>query len=110
MHNIDLIAKVRLDSLSKHDGMTRKYGRQPLDTCRQVIVNRKHNVNTIQVVFEEHDGYGHGLNVHPELIGEINESHIRDATVVCGRCNGAGKLTLHGVDCAECGGTGRLPS
>ena len=101
-----LLAKIRTDSLSKHEGMTRKYGSLPLDSCKQIIVNRKANGNEVQVVFEECDGYGHGLNVPPEW---ILEDHIASDRMPCPRCAGAGKLTLHGIDCSECSGTGMIP-
>lgn len=101
----DLLVKLRIDSLSKHPGMTRKYSRQDLQTCRQVLVNRKLRENVVQVVFEEHDGYGHGINVQPDM---ILPDHIRESTIECSRCNGAGKLSIHGIDCTECNGTGRV--
>lgn len=101
-----LLEKVRADSLSKHEGMTRKYGSLPLDSCVQVIVNRGNDDNVVQIVFEECDGYGHGLNVPSDW---VLEDHISKSRVPCMRCGGAGKLTIHGVDCHECKGTGKVP-
>jgi len=101
-----LIMAIRADSLSKRPGMTYKYRDHSIETCRQVLVNRRIRENVVQVIFEEHDGYGHGLNVPPDM---ILEEHVRDATIECSRCNGAGKLVLGGIDCTECNGTGRVP-
>ena len=100
-----LIQKIRLDSLSKHDGATKKYGTLPLDSCVQIIVNRGFEDGVIQIVFEEMDGWGHGLKVPDDW---ILEDHISTARKPCPRCGGAGKLTLHGIDCTECVGTGRI--
>ncbi len=106
MDDIELIKSIRLDSLSKHDGMTRRYAKHGIESCKQVLINRKHNSTVLQVVFEEHDGYGHGVNVPPEM---LEYDHLRDHTVPCPRCRGAGKLVLGGIDCTECDGTGRVP-
>ena len=102
----DLLNTIRNDSLSKHDGYTRKYGSLPVDSCTTVIVNRTHDVNIVQVVFEEFDGTGHGVNVPSDW---ILEEHISPDRVTCPRCGGGGKLTMLGVDCTECQGTGKVP-
>jgi hypothetical protein len=101
-----ILQKIRLDSLSKHDGMTYRYGSLPLDSCKTVIVDRNIDSSEIRVVFEESDGYGHGLNVPTDW---LTEDHISRNRVACPRCGGAGKLTLYGVDCTECNGTGKVP-
>jgi len=103
----ELLKRIRADSLSKHDGMTRKYGSLGLDSCKQVIVDREFNSTAVRVVFEEHDGYGHGLNVPP---GWLTEDHISPDRVACPRCAGAGKLVMYGIDCTECQGTGKIVS
>lgn len=107
MNDIELIKSVRLDSLSKHPGKSSRYASRGIESCKQVLINRKHNSNIYQFVFEEYDGFGHGVNVPPEMID--NRDHIRDSTVACPRCGGAGKLTLGALDCTECDGTGRVP-
>jgi hypothetical protein len=103
--NQDLLKKIRLDSLAKHDGATRKYGRLPLDSCLNVIINRPVNAGPTKVVFEEMDGFGHGVNVPQHW---INEDHIGGEKISCLRCAGAGKLTIGGIDCTECHGTGMI--
>lgn len=103
--DINLLNKVRTDSLSKHDGATRKYGTLPLDSCVNIIVNRPVNAGPIQIVFEEMDGFGHGLNVPADW---INEQHIGGEKITCSRCVGAGRLIFGGIDCVECKGTGMV--
>ena len=101
----NLLSKIRADSLSKHAGATRKYGSAPLDSCIQIIVNRPIDSSTVKVVFEEADGWGHGINVPPDW---LTEEHIPRNRKPCPRCGGAGKLTLYGIDCTECSGTGKV--
>ena len=101
-----MLSRIRIDSLSKHDGATRKYGSLPLDSCKQVIVNRDVKTNLYKIVFEEIDGYGHGVNVPPSF---LKPDHISDDRTGCPRCGGAGKLVSHGIDCTECSGTGMIP-
>lgn len=101
----DVIKNIRADSLSKHEGATRKYGSLSLDSCVSVIVNRPIDNSSIKVVFEEFDGFGHGVNVPPEW---LTEDHISSNRMPCPRCGGAGKLVLYGIDCAECEGTGKV--
>lgn len=101
----ELLKKARVDSLAKHEGATKKYGSLPLSSCVSVIVNRPIDSSYVQVVFEEMDGYGHGINVPPDW---FTEDHISRDRIPCPRCGGAGKLTLHGIDCTECEGTGKV--
>lgn len=101
----DILAVIRTDSLSKHEGATRKYGSMELDSCKNIIVNRPVNAGPIKVVFEEHDGYGHGLNVPQDWLAE---DHIGREKISCPRCKGAGKLIIDGEDCHECKGTGMI--
>jgi len=96
---------LRRDSLKNHDGASRKYGSLTVDTCKQVIINRKFDSSEVQIVFEESDGYGHGINVPP---GWLTEDHVPLDRVACPRCAGSGKLKLGGIDCSECLGTGKL--
>ena len=100
-----LLTNLRIDSLSKHDGATKKYGSLPLESCKTVLVNRQARGGPTQVAFEEMDGWCHGINVDPSL---INEDHIGPDKVVCPRCGGPGKLTVYGDDCTECSGTGMV--
>lgn len=100
-----LIAQIRSDSLSKHDGATKKYGSLPLDSCRTVVVNRQARGGPTKVAFEEMDGWCHGLNVPAEW---LNEDHIGPEKMTCPRCGGPGKLVLGGIDCTECKGTGMV--
>ena len=101
-----ILEKIRADSLQKHAGMFRRYGYLDIDTCKQVIVDREIDSTSVRVVFEEHDGYGHGVNVPP---GWLTEDHISQDRLPCPRCGGAGKLTFYGIDCEECKGTGKVP-
>lgn len=101
----DLLSKIRADSLSKHEGATRKYGDQSLDSCKTVIVNRPIDSSVVKVIFEESDGWGHGISVPPDW---LTEDHIPRNRKPCPRCGGAGKLTLYGIDCIECEGTGKI--
>lgn len=101
----DVIKNIRSDSLSKHDGATRKYGTLPLDSCKSIIVNRPIDNAETQVVFEEFDGFGHGLNVPSEW---LTEDHVSTNRMPCPRCGGAGKLVVYGIDCTECKGTGKV--
>lgn len=100
-----VLSSIRTDSLSKHEGATRKYGELELDSCKLVIVNRPVNTGPIKVVFEEHDGWGHGINVPQEW---LNEDHIGGEKISCPKCGGAGKIIIDGVDCTECHGTGMI--
>lgn len=100
-----ILSSIRTDSLSKHEGATRKYGKLELDSCVQVIVNRPVNAGSIKVIFEEHDGWGHGLNVPQEW---LTEDHIGGEKISCIRCGGAGKMAIGDVDCKECHGTGMI--
>lgn len=102
-----LLNKIRADSLAKHEGATKKYGSLPLDSCVQVIVNRPIDSSAVKVVFEESDGWGHGITVPPDW---LTEDHISKDRRPCPRCGGAGKLTLYGIDCTECLGTGKVVS
>lgn len=101
----ELLKKIRTDSLSKHEGATRKYGSLPLESCLGIIVDRPIDSSYVRVVFEESDGWGHGLNVPPDW---LTEDHVPRNRIPCPRCAGAGKLTLHGIDCSECEGTGKI--
>lgn len=103
----DVLKRIRTDSLSKHDGATRKYGTLPLDSCKTIVVNRNIDSSEVKVAFEEMDGWGHGLSVPPDW---LTEDHIARNRKPCMRCGGAGKLTLHGIDCTECNGTGKVVS
>jgi len=102
----EVLKKIRIDSLSRHEGATRKYGGLPMDSCKKVIINRPSDNSTVKVIFEELDGWGHGVNVPPDW---LIEDHISMDREPCKRCGGAGKLTLHGIDCTECKGTGKVP-
>ncbi len=100
-----VLESIRRDSLSKHPGATKKYGDKGMDTCIQVIINRNIDSTSVKVIFEEGDGFGHGLNVPP---GWLTEDHISPDRAPCPRCGGAGKLQINGVDCIECKGTGKI--
>jgi hypothetical protein len=100
-----LLAKIRADSLSQHEGATRKYGSLPINSCLQVIVNYDAKGGPVKVVFEEIDGWGHGLNVPQNW---IVENHVGKPKDRCPRCKGAGKLVIGGIDCTECKGTGMI--
>jgi len=100
-----VLASIRQDSLSKHAGAIKKYGDKHLDSCIQIVINRPIDSRQVKVVFEEGDGFGHGVNVPPDW---LTEDHIPKDRVPCPRCGGAGKLILNGVDCTECRGTGKI--